>query len=123
MHTALLVKPSDDISAKTQLVSLPEDFGLEYMYKYIQCDMVDVVEIAEGIDIWVDDNGLFKPGNTVLEYKIKDNPDVVLHLAGNALFLSSDDEGNSIGLTMEQLSWLGKQLSIRPYGRTKGSSE
>lgn len=120
MHTALLVKPSDDISAKTQLVSLPEDFGLEYMYKYIQCDMVDVVEIAEGIDIWVDDNGLFKPGNTVLEYKIKDNPDVVLHLAGNALFLSSDDEGNSIGLTMEQLSWLGKQLSIRPYGRTRG---
>lgn len=123
MHTALLVKPSDDISAKTQLVSLPEDFGLEYMYKYIQCDMVDVVEIAEGIDIWVDDNGLFKPGNTVLEYKIKDNPDVVLHLAGNALFLSSDDEGNSIGLTMEQLSWLGKQLSIRPYGRTRGSNE
>ena len=123
MHTALLVKPSDDISAKTQLVSLPEDFGLEYMYKYIQCDMVDVVEIAEGIDVWVDDNGLFKPGNIVLEYKIKDNPDVVFHLAGNALFLSSDDEGNSIGLTMEQLSWLGKQLSIRPYGRTKGSSE
>ena len=123
MHTALLVKPSDDISAKTQLVSLPEDFGLEYMYKYIQCDMVDVVEIAEGIDVWVDDNGLFKPGNIVLEYKIKDNPDVVFHLAGNALFLSSDDEGNSIGLTMEQLSWLGKQLSIRPYGRTRGSNE
>lgn len=123
MHTALLVTPSDTISAKTQLVSLSKDFGLEEMYKHIQCDMVDVVEIAEGIDIWVDDNGLFKPGNTVLEYKLKDNPELTVHLAGKALFLSSDDEGNSIGLTMGQLNWLGEQLSIRPYGRTKGSNE
>lgn len=123
MHTALLVTPSDDIPAKTQLVSLPKDFGLEEMYEQIQCDIVDVVEITEGIDVWVDDNGLFKPGNTVLEYKIKDNPDITLHLSGNALFLSSNDEGESIGLTMKQLSWLGEQLSIRPYGRTRGSNE
>ena len=119
MHTALLVTPSDALSAKIQLVSLPKDFGLEEMYKHIQCDMVDVVEITEGIDIWVDDNGLFKPGNTVLEYKLKSNAEEPLHLAGNALFLSSDDEGNSIGLTMEQLNWIGKELMVRPYGMTK----
>lgn len=123
MHTALLVTPSDALSTKTQLVSLSKDFGLEEMYKHIQCDMVDVVEIAEGIDIWVDDNGLFKPDNTVLEYKLKSNPEEALHLAGNALFLSSDDEGNSIGLTMEQLNWIGKEITIRPYGRTRGSNE
>ena len=121
MHTALLVTTNAVFSAKTQLVSLPKDFGLEEMYEHIQCDMVDVVEIAEGIDIWVDDNGLFKPGNTVLEYKLKENPEEPLQLAGNALFLSSDDEGNSIGLTMEQLNWIGKELMIRPYGMTRGS--
>ena len=121
MHTALLVTPSDDISIKTQLVSLPEDFGLNEMYMHIQCDMVDVAGLTEDIDIWVDDNGLFKPGNTVLEYKLKGNPEEPLHLAGNALFLSSDDEGNSIGLTMEQLNWIGKELMIRHYGMTRGS--
>ena len=123
MHTALLVTSGDNFSVKTQLVSLPEDFGLDEMYKHIQCDMVDVAGLTEDIDIWVDDNGLFKPGNTVLEYKLKGNPEEPLHLAGNALFLSSDDEGNSIGLTMEQLNWIGKELMIRPYGRTRGSNE
>ena len=119
MHTALLVTPGDNFLVKTRLVSLPEDFGLDEMYKYIQCDMVDVAGLTEDIDIWVDDNGLFKPGNIVLEYKLKGNSEEPLHLAGNALFLSSDDEGNSIGLTMEQLNWIGKELVIRPYGMTK----
>lgn len=119
MHTGLLVSVTKGYQPITQLIALPDDFGIKEMHEYIECDIVDAARLTDEIDIWVDDEGLLKPGNIILEYQLKDSKEEPLLLAGNALFLSYNEEGESLGLTMEQLDWIGHNLTIRPYAKTK----
>ena len=78
---------------------------VDSMYRMLECDYVDVVRLSDknNIDLWVDDEGLLKSGNYVHEISVGDTE---VKLAGRVLFLSYDDEGNSIGLSDEQLKWL-----------------
>ena len=119
MQIGLLVtaKKSGDVS--TGLVHSEEGFRLKEMCEHVGCETIDMASLTEDIDIWVDDNGLFQPGNIVLKYKLKSKPENPLYLAGNALFLSSNEKGESIGLNAKQLKWIKEEVIIHPYAITK----
>lgn len=89
---------------------------LEDMYKLLNCNMVELVRLDNNIDAWVDEEGLLKSNNPVHEFSIGGNE---VSLAGRVLFLSSNDEGDTIGLTDEQVDWLlSVELSAQMIGRT-----
>ena len=114
-HKGMLL---DTSAMLMKTVFFEEDFGLEDMYNHVGCDHLDIVRLPERIDIWVDDEGLLKSGNIVMQYQLKDIGEP-LHLAGNALFLSYDDEGNTIGLTNDQIMWIAENIEFVPYGETR----
>lgn len=113
-----LVSVTDKI--KLSVVDMGEEFGLEEMYDKVKCSMLDIVRLPENIDIWVDDEGLMKSGNIVLEYSINTGEGVhQLQLAGNALFMSYDSQGETIGLNGRQISWIDKNVKVVAYGEVK----
>lgn len=75
------------------------------IYALIDADLFDCVRIDEKETIYVDDEGLIngKARSVGLFYFTGDNPVV---LAGKALILSTDDEGESIAtnMTVEQVA-------------------
>lgn len=71
-----------------------EKDNLEFFYKAIECDMIDIV-YAEGFDMVVDDEGLLKSNNVVNEYTLPNGSKVVL--AGNIVFTKPcDNEGRTV---------------------------
>ncbi|MFD9047754.1 DUF3846 domain-containing protein [Streptomyces zaomyceticus] len=56
--SALLITPKGEIT----LVELPADTGerLTAMYSLMRCDSVDVVALTNRLDMWLDDEGLFR---------------------------------------------------------------
>lgn len=68
--------------------------------------ILDVVGLPEGIDMWVDDEGLLKGSkvNLILIDSVSNNP--LQYIVGNVFFASSDDEDETIGLSDEQVKWL-----------------
>lgn len=111
----ILIKPEQTVVTIQQVSN--EELPLEKMYELLDCSTVDVVSIDNEIDIWVDDEGLFKQGNMVMEYRFGN--DAKIRLTGNVLFLSSNDKGETIGLNGKQLDWLQQNLAYRPIGFIK----
>ena len=71
---------------------VPKDF-LTFAYEKIGCDLVDVVYIDNNVTMWVDDEGLLKSDNAVLEYTNN------ITLAGNIVFTGgADSVGNNLYL-------------------------
>ena len=107
---------------KAIMVRLEQENTLEQMYKVISCSSVDCVSLPKGIDIWTDDEGLLKSDSAVINYVIRENDEsdgFELHLAGKSLFLSTDEDGNTIGLSNEQIDWVQKNVRVGLYGFTK----
>lgn len=78
-----------------------------------QCDLINVVRYNDEVDIIVDDTGLLKSGNPVLEV---DTPYGTRQLAGKLLFLKSEmtDEGViNTGMDYEQALALIAELHDR----------
>lgn len=111
----------DSVSVRSMVTNMGEEFGLKEMYSRIKCRHLDAVRLPENIDIWVDDEGLLQSGNVILEYLIKtpQGDEVDIQLAGNALFLSCDDDGNSIGLSREQFNWIKENITYKAYGEVR----
>ena len=67
---------------------------------------------AQGIDIFADDEGLLKnnPKTTLLVTDKKTRIKVLTSLVGNLIFVSHDDEGNTLGLTDEQIAFIKAHL-------------
>lgn len=121
MAKAILFSATRD-NFVAEAIEVEEKVGLQTMYDNIGCDTVDVVRLPNNIDVWVDDEGLLKSGNVVMDYLVKENKEseeFSLQLAGNALLLSYDNEGNSLGLSDEQIKWIQNNIQVRPYGITK----
>ena len=107
---------------KAIMVKLEKKNTLEQMYKLIDCSSVDCVSLPKNIDIWTDDEGLLKSDSSVIRYLVKESDDsdgFELHLAGKSLILSTDEEGNTIGLSKDQINWVQKHIKIGLYGFTK----
>lgn len=83
------------------------DNTLQDLYRYIDCELVDVVTVnIEGtdIDLWVDDEGLYDQSKGFsLKIGEPENPDFKL-LAGPVVFTSCNSEGETTGLTTEEIN-------------------
>lgn len=97
-----------------------EDYGdtmLKQTYALTGANTIEPVGIREDIHIWVDESGLLKEDNPVLEIFHKEWGRT-MYLAGVSLILSIDDEGNSIGLNDEQIAWVRETLQFNFGGFT-----
>lgn len=106
----------DGSSLSVKKVESNEDIGLELMYKEIECARVDVAQLTDEIDLWVDDEGLMKSGTKAWRLDYKGN---MVELAGKILVSSRDNEGSSIGLSDEQVEDIKNNLTVKPIGIVK----
>lgn len=107
---------------KAVIVKLEKEDTLNQMYKLIDCSSVDCVSLPKNIDIWTDDEGLLKSDSAVIRYLVREDDEsdgFELHLAGKSLILSADEDGNTIGLSNEQIHWVQKHVRVGLYGFTK----
>ena len=65
-----------------------------------------------GIDIFADDEGLLKadPKTTLIITDKKKRIKVLTALVGNLIFVSHDEEGNTVGLTDDQVDFIKAHL-------------
>lgn len=72
------------------------------------------------IDIYANDEGLFadNPTITLIITDERNEYKVVGTLVGNLIFASHDDEGNTIGLTNEQIEFVVKHLVPVTYSNS-----
>ena len=89
---------------------------LSEMQDLIGTDIVTVVSLKNNIDMCVDAEGLLKSGNFVNRYTIED---FQIDLAGNAIFLSNDGNGGTVGLNEEQVEYLVENLRFGLVGFTR----
>ena len=74
------------------------------------------------IDIFVDDEGLLKadPKTTLIITDKENRMKVLTALVGNLIFVSHDDEGNTIGLTDNQIKFIEDHLKQLFYFSPNG---
>ena len=74
------------------------------------------------IDIFADDEGLLKadPKTTLIITDKKNRMKVLTALVGNLIFVSHDDEGNTLGLTNEQIDFIKAHLKQLCYFSPNG---
>ena len=87
-----------------------KEYELEYnnykdFYPLLNCDTFDVQSRkfnGEWLDIYCDDEGLFKTNNkpSILTFS---NGELVEQIVGNAFIVAHNDEGDTISLTDEQV--------------------
>jgi hypothetical protein len=87
-----------------------KEYELEYnnykdFYPLLNCDTFDVQSRkfnGEWLDIYCDDEGLFKANNkpSILTFS---NGELVEQIVGNAFIVAHNDEGDTISLTDEQV--------------------
>ena len=75
-----------------------------------------------GIDIFADDEGLLKadPKTTLIITDKKNRMKVLTALVGNLIFVSHDDEGNTLGLTAAQVVFIKAHLKQLCYFTPSG---
>lgn len=98
---------------------------LEDLYGIIDCETVDVIGIGNGIDMYVDDEGLYNNNRyklnhlavylrtkAWLESKNTCFPVNYPPIVGAAVLLSSDEEGNTVDLSPEQVAYVKEALTL-----------
>jgi hypothetical protein len=60
---ALLIKP--DGTVREVVPKDKKNFTLEELYAHLECDIVEHVELAKGVHLWVDEEGKLKEENPV----------------------------------------------------------
>ena len=75
-----------------------------------------------GVDIFADDEGLLKPNpkTTLIITDKKNRMKVLTCLVGNLIFVSHDDEGNTLGLTGAQVAFIKAHLKQLCYFTQSG---
>ncbi|MCT2031839.1 DUF3846 domain-containing protein [Dietzia cinnamea] len=102
--TGLLVGTDGTLAAVT--VAQANGSHLASMYAHIGCRTVDVISVSTNagtLDVWVDDEGAFTAAQNVIMSAVLTA--LTGHSAltfGNALILTSNDEGETLSLTAEQ---------------------
>lgn len=99
------------------VVKFEKEIELQDMYKLIGCNLVELIKLPNNIDIWIDEEGTFISNNPIIQYKIED--DHVITLVGKALFLSTNEDGDTIPLSKDQLYWIHKNVKIGFAGYTE----
>lgn len=76
----------------------------------------------QGIDIFADDEGLLKanPKVSLFVTDKKHRTKILTSLVGNLIFVSHDNECNTIGLTQEQINFITEHLKEMFYFKPNG---
>lgn len=99
--------------------------SLEFLYRNIGCKLVEIVRCEHGIDIYVDEEGLYSENEKRWNY-----PATALRtvswllrgvpvpynyppIAGTAILASHNEEGDMVGLSDEQIAFL-KTIGLVP---------
>ncbi|MEJ7218419.1 DUF3846 domain-containing protein [Staphylococcus gallinarum] len=100
-----------------QLVEVEEhesETTLEFLYRELDCTLVNKVSCTNEIDIWVDDESL-NTGNYNMIHTITNNKhpnsDTFI-LVGKLLFGTFNDEGDTIPLNEEQTRYVRNNITI-----------
>lgn len=104
---ALIVKSEADFH-KYEIVEFDETNSLEVMQEAVG-GLIDLVRLSDDLDLWVNDEGLLM--QLPLNYFAMKVYTHTFHtkglIVGDVIFTGgSDDEGNSLGLTDEQINRL-----------------
>ncbi len=82
-------------------VNTYEDF-----YPLLKCDTFEIVTRCfngQWLDVYCDEEGLFKEHNETAIITMDSKNTIVEHIVGNVFIVSHDDEGETISLTDEQI--------------------
>lgn len=75
------------------------------MYLHIGCTTVDVVELSEDIDVWVDSDRMFTQAlNPTLAAMVRLAGSALTHVPGPGLFLTTASNGDAAGLSARQIA-------------------
>lgn len=85
--------------------------NIQHIYKQLECDTFEVVEIDGVNDIYVDEEGLLKVNENTKFFVYGDYPQPI---SGHGLIMGHDDKGNSISttLTVEEVNEKVKFLTL-----------
>lgn len=96
----------NSIKSFNQIMIPQKDIPLDFMYQLIDCDMIELVPLIDGIDIFVDECGLLKHFtdiNVIKDFKTG----FEYQMTGKMLFVSTNQEdGSKIGLSDEQVKYI-----------------
>lgn len=90
-----------------------EEIEFTDLYSLIKCDTVELIGFPNNIDLWVDEEGLFKE-NVITEIKLEGQGS--LKIAGIGIFLTHDEDGYSCGLTANQIAYLNRAVTTEIKG-------
>lgn len=100
MLMGIRVTPAAEVEGVVVDVS---ESRLAGMRAQIGCDLVDVVRLDDGVDMWIDDEGLYRavpnPVATVMAPMLGY---VTQRFHGTVLFLAVDEHGHTRSLSPEQ---------------------
>lgn len=88
--------------------------SLKEFYRLLDCEVVEHLSLNDELGMWFDEMGLFKNGNFIQSYAF--DGEELPQIPGKVLILGVSEEGESIGLTAEQIDYIRNHLSI--LGRT-----
>ena len=77
------------------VTEIDHDGTLDGLYKTLQCDTVDAVQVGPRDTLWLDDEGFLQAGRPV--YRLGDSP---TPLAGRGLILGVGKDGNERATTI-----------------------
>lgn len=118
---AILYNPVKGRSTKVLLRYDGTGSLLKSIYSVMDVDMIEHVNIDVDLEAYVDEEGLLKE-TQVLSVVYTDGTGKILRsLVGNVLFINSDDEGNTVSLTEEQIKRI-EALELAPLVYEDGRS-
>lgn len=91
MARAILIDPFTETVSQVTLV----DTKLQTLRNLIECEIITMAGLANGVDMILDDEGLLKDSNSQAYFKIGIGSQP---FAGKALVVGTDDEGNTVSL-------------------------
>ena len=91
MTKAILIDPFNETVSQVTLV----DTKLQTIRTLIDCEIITMTGLANGVDMILDDEGLLKDSESQAYFKfgIGSQP-----FAGKALIVGTDDEGNTVSI-------------------------
>lgn len=100
----IIVKKVNEPSEVRTLEKLELEDMQSMVGGYIEC-----LHVGNGVDMWLNDEGKLHglPVNIVLGSSDREILDTI---QGDVFFASANDEGETIGLTDEQISWVNRKL-------------
>lgn len=91
MTRAILIDPFTETVSQVTLV----DTKLQTLRSLIECNIITIAGLADGVDMILDDEGLLKDSKSQAYFKIGIGSQP---FAGKALVIGTDEEGNTVSL-------------------------